>query len=331
MNDSFRGPLVTAIIITYNRPGLVRRAVQSVLAQGYEPLEIIVVEDGSDSGVKAWLNENGHSEKVRYVRHDRNRGLAAARNTGLRLARGEYVSYLDDDDEWLPEKIWKQVEFAERQDDGYDVICCGIQLVDLHGETTRIPRMSGRIRSQIGLEGLDVIPDNCGLFLRKSLIKISGYDDSIRSHTEYGLWMRMAKWDLKACHVDEHLVTVHRDHTRMMTTDYEMRAECTDLFLKKWAPEWDRWFGAERADRIRSDFVIVMFMFLGESSGCGGNIPFSVRAYGRVIRESPLSVSTYARLACSLSRILLRKSPFYGPLRCVWRRTVLPDSGKRLS
>ena len=107
INKSY--PLVTACITTYNRPQLVQRAIQSVLYQNYRAVEIIVVEDGSDSGVADWIQEKGLTQ-IKYIRHDYNCGLAAARNTGIENANGDYIAFLDDDDEWKPGCVEKRID-----------------------------------------------------------------------------------------------------------------------------------------------------------------------------------------------------------------------------
>ncbi len=98
-------PAVSLIIPTFGRPALLGRALASVAAQTYSDLEVIVVNDaGSDPAgmVAAWQGAIGGGGRTTLVHHDRNRGLAAARNTGLRLARGRWVGFLDDDDCLLP-------------------------------------------------------------------------------------------------------------------------------------------------------------------------------------------------------------------------------------
>src|SRR5262249_28898416 len=81
---------VSVIVPTFNRPDLLQRALASVLAQTYRQFEIVVVNDaGTD--VENIINEMNSSGKIVYVRHDRNRGLAASRNTAIRLARGTYI------------------------------------------------------------------------------------------------------------------------------------------------------------------------------------------------------------------------------------------------
>src|ERR1700756_3334933 len=101
--------LVTAVIPTRNRPELVCRAVRSALNQTYPNLEVVVVVDGPDPATVAALEELRHP-RVRISALSENVGGSEARNIGAREARGEWVALLDDDDEWLPEKLEKQIQ-----------------------------------------------------------------------------------------------------------------------------------------------------------------------------------------------------------------------------
>src|ERR1700761_5560426 len=105
-------PLVTAVIPTRNRPELVLRAVRSALGQTYSNLEVVVVVDGPDPATVAALEEL-RDPRVRTIALSRNVGGSEARNVGAREARGEWIALLDDDDEWLPEKLEKQMALAE--------------------------------------------------------------------------------------------------------------------------------------------------------------------------------------------------------------------------
>jgi glycosyltransferase involved in cell wall biosynthesis len=104
-------PLVSAVIPTRNRPDLVCRAVRSVLAQTYSNVEAVVVIDGPDAVTASLLKTIGDS-RIRIVPLEENVGGSEARNIGVRESRGEYIALLDDDDEWLPTKIKKQVAVA---------------------------------------------------------------------------------------------------------------------------------------------------------------------------------------------------------------------------
>ena len=112
-------PLVSAIIPTYNRAHIVCDAIESVLAQTYPHIEVIVVDDGSKDDTVARLKQYG--ERIRVIGQP-NAGPAAARNRGIATARGELIAFLDSDDLWLPEKTERQVALLERA--GESVPCC---------------------------------------------------------------------------------------------------------------------------------------------------------------------------------------------------------------
>lgn len=102
-----RSPLVTVVMPLYNSAATVRESLESVLAQTYPNLEILVVNDGStDEGVAIC---QGYDNPRLRILHQRNRGLAGARNTGIRQARGEFLGFLDSDDLWLPTKVERHV------------------------------------------------------------------------------------------------------------------------------------------------------------------------------------------------------------------------------
>jgi glycosyltransferase involved in cell wall biosynthesis len=106
-------PLISVIIPTYNRAGCIERAVNSVLAQTYTNLEVIVVDDGSEDNTESVVASMPDG-RVRYVKQDANRGAAAARNAGVRHAEGELIAFQDSDDYWYPDKLEKQMNYWEK-------------------------------------------------------------------------------------------------------------------------------------------------------------------------------------------------------------------------
>lgn len=128
MTEEHTTPLVTAIITAYNRPTHLRSAVQSVLQQTYDNIELVVVDDHSDIPAKHVLRDTDVTSlsNCNIVRHDENRGANAARNTGITVASGEYLAFLDDDDEWLPKKLERQVQAFETAED-IGVVYTGIR------------------------------------------------------------------------------------------------------------------------------------------------------------------------------------------------------------
>ena len=108
-------PRVSVVVTTYNRAALLPRAVRSVLAQTYEDYELIIVDDCSTDDTPEVIRTFEDS-RIRAVRHADNMGQSAAVNTGIRLARGEYIAFLDDDDEWVDQKLLRQVGTLDASD-----------------------------------------------------------------------------------------------------------------------------------------------------------------------------------------------------------------------
>jgi glycosyltransferase involved in cell wall biosynthesis len=110
VNSSISGsnPVVSVVLPTYNRASLLNRAIRSVLAQSYSNFELIVIDDGSTD--ETYVVMNGFRDRrIRYISLEHNTGAAAARNVGIRMARGKFLAFQDSDDEWLPTKLAKQM------------------------------------------------------------------------------------------------------------------------------------------------------------------------------------------------------------------------------
>lgn len=109
-----RTPQVSVIIPCYNRAYIIRRAINSVLHQTFQDFEIIVVDDGSTDNTEEIIREfQENDRRIRYFCHDKNKGGSSARNTGIKLAKGQYIAFLDSDDEWLPSHLHRKVELIK--------------------------------------------------------------------------------------------------------------------------------------------------------------------------------------------------------------------------
>jgi len=106
-------PSVSVVIPTYNRLGTLPRALESVLRQTYDDIEVIVVDDCSADGSWEYL-QSISDPRLRVVRHETNRGGSAARNTGIKAARADLIAFQDSDDEWLVTKLATQIEEYRR-------------------------------------------------------------------------------------------------------------------------------------------------------------------------------------------------------------------------
>lgn len=103
--------LISTIIPFYNRQNLVMRALQSVYIQTYSTYEIILIDDGSTEKIDDLLDEVRNNNKIIYKRLEKNSGVSVARNLGIELSKGDYIAFLDSDDEWIKEKLETQLDF----------------------------------------------------------------------------------------------------------------------------------------------------------------------------------------------------------------------------
>jgi len=136
--------LVSVVIPAYNSERFVDEAIESVLRQSHQRIEVIVVDDGSTDGTAARVRAYG--DRVRYF-HQANAGAGTARNRGLALATGDYIAFLDDDDVWQPEKLEVQLEIAARNPESGLVACDGVRF----SEASIVP---GRLLSHWVLDQL---------------------------------------------------------------------------------------------------------------------------------------------------------------------------------
>src|ERR1700737_4457090 len=117
-------PKVSVIIPTYNRAELLRSAIISVLTQIFQDFEVIVVDDASRDNTQNVVH-SFNDRRIRYIRNGMNKGDAVARNVGITNSSCEYIAFLDDDDEWLPEKLEKQINLLENSSPNVGVVHTG--------------------------------------------------------------------------------------------------------------------------------------------------------------------------------------------------------------
>lgn len=187
-------PLVSVIISTFNRPEQLAEAVRSVLNQTFANFEIVVINDaGSDIGpTLAQLN----SQKIVCLRHDTNKGVAAARNTGLHAARGKYIAYLDDDDVFYPEHLQTLVDYLSTRPRtvAYTNACCSQQdlingqwKVKIHD----VPYSHDWSNDRVLVENF--VPTLCFMHERVCLEKAGYFDETLKRHEDWDLWIRMSR------------------------------------------------------------------------------------------------------------------------------------------
>lgn len=175
----------SVIVPVYNRAHCVGAALASALAQDYPPLEVIVIDDGSEDSLQKALIPFGSN--VTLLRSPQNLGAAAARNAAIAVARGTHVAFLDSDDTWAPGKLRAQAEFMESN--GVDVCCTGFSVGG-----TPVARPYGESVSLRDLVwGCHVSPGTTLVASREILLRMGAYDTGFRRLEDWDLLLRMAE------------------------------------------------------------------------------------------------------------------------------------------
>lgn len=194
MSNQPQLPEISVLIPTRNRPELVKRAIASVQAQTFTNYEIVVTIDGPDSATEEALALLGEP-RLRWIVHPENRGLPSARLTGIENAQAEWIAYLDDDDEWMPEKLEKQLAVARSSSYPYPVV-----MSRLIGRTSKgdfvWPRRSPQASEPIGdylfirksfLYGEALLQPSTWLLQKELLLKVLP-DTSLERHEDWN-WL----------------------------------------------------------------------------------------------------------------------------------------------
>jgi glycosyltransferase involved in cell wall biosynthesis len=195
MSTERDGPLVSVIVPTYNRAASIETAVGSVLEQSFTDLEVLVVDDASTDDTEELVRGIG-DERVGYYRLPANRGQAAARNEGLRHARGELFAFLDSDDRWAPEKLDRFMSVLRDAAPEVGCIYSDMRRVRVDGSSGYFPsppvRRGRRINPETGWYQTSALGIQATM-LRRRWLDVSGpFDEALRCYEDLELLLRLA-------------------------------------------------------------------------------------------------------------------------------------------
>ena len=190
-------PKVSVITAAYNHVQFVRQSVESVLNQTYRDFEHIVVDDGSSDGTSDVLKSFG--DRINYIRQE-NKGVASARNHGIRKSSGDYIAILDSDDAWMPHKLERQMPiFEERPETAvvYSQAC----IIDAAGKMRNSDDLLGEpLNPETAFADLlrhDPIPVLTAVVKRKCIDELGGFTESLTAISDWDLWVRIsARWPI---------------------------------------------------------------------------------------------------------------------------------------
>lgn len=171
-------PTVSVVITTKNRHELLPRAIDSVLAQTWKGLEVIVVDDGSDEPAQY----HGTDSRVRVIRNEQSKGLSGARNVGFRAARGQFFAMLDDDDWYLPDKLETQLRYL-REHPEVDLVFSRVVVQDATGTRRHYLTLNHVHDPDINLRAFNVIhPASC--LYRRHIFDAVPFEERVRKYED---------------------------------------------------------------------------------------------------------------------------------------------------
>lgn len=293
-------PLVSVIVPTYNRPDMLAETIKSILNQTFRDFEIIVVNDaGPDVGKIVYgLNQCGN---ITYVRHSVNRGLAASRNTGIKLSRGKYITYLDDDDIYYPDHIETLAAYLEKSE--YRIAYTDANRAHQHREngtyvTKEIDRPYSHDFNYDEILVTNYIPVLCFMHEKSCLDETGLFEESYRVLEDWDMWIRMSR-KFRLAHIKK-ITAEFRwrvDGSTMTSEDKNIFFKTAKIIREKhkqYAQGKPHVLEAQRRQQMKDNFDECG----GETIHSGHTLSKAIKDANRLITEGRLSgaISAYEQL-----------------------------------
>lgn len=223
---------VSVIIPSYNRANLLPRTIKGVATQTFKDFEIIVVDDCSTDNTEAvvlQLKKQWPLADIRYIKHDVNKGEAGARNTGIENAKGDYVAFLDSDDEWLENKLEYQLNFLRDNTDKFDGVICENFIINSAANESSVSSFKDNELSKIKL-----LTHGCGFgigtnLLLKRGLAVADFDENLRLFADMD-WLYRTLGNARIGILHEPLSRYYKSPMR----DGVYIKERADIFLNKY-------------------------------------------------------------------------------------------------
>lgn len=281
---------VSVIIPTYNRAKFLRIAIASVLNQTLQDFEIVVVNDASEDNTRQVI-ENIQDRRVRYLCNATRKGVATSRNTGILNSEGRYIAFLDDDDEWFPQKLEKQFNVLESSPT-IGVIYTGSLAIESTSRSILYqlaPTLKGRIFDQLAIQKW-IAPTSTFFLKRECFNKVGLFDVNIEFGEDFDMWLRISK-EFQFEYLEESLVKFSApDNKPSLSANYGLKIRGIEAQLKKYASL----FALDRKSHSR------YYLSLGVLHCYNGNVRKGRESFIQAIKIYPFEPRHYFNLCLSL-------------------------------
>ncbi|MCX9085637.1 MAG: glycosyltransferase [Candidatus Methanoperedens sp.] len=282
-------PTISVIIPTYDRANLVGRSIQSVLNQTYRDLELIIVDDASKDNTEDVI-KSFNDERIKYIRHEKNKGGSAARNTGINLAKGGFLAFLDSDDEWFPEKLEKQMNVFQNALSNVGVVYTGYYWIGNNVKTytppDRIIQKDGNIQEALLKENF--ITTSAALVKKECFEKLGSFDEKFPALQDWELFIRFSKYYCFRC-IDEPLVRLYYQSTSI-SSDHKARTRALELIIEKHFEDLKKY----------KPTLATHYVSIGRQWYYNGNKYKGIKYYLKAIKTNPISMGLLLSIIITL-------------------------------
>jgi glycosyltransferase involved in cell wall biosynthesis len=276
-------PKISVIIPTHNRAEFLRSATTSVLNQTFQDFEIVIIDDASKDHTREVI-AHFNDARIKVLHNQVSKGAAGARNIAIMNSNCEYIAFLDDDDEWLPEKLKIQTCFLDNSPPEVGGVCTGCFTIE---------KVSGRVLSIYNPEMNDLSKDNfittsSVLLKRECFEKCGLFDESMLSCSDYDMWIRISK-DFSIKFIKNALVKYYI-HKNSLTFDYEKKTRGLEILFEK----HDDFFKKNYKEYSKQ------YLDLGVRYCYKGEVQKGRKAFSKAIRMNPFEMRNYFNFILSL-------------------------------
>jgi len=210
--------LIDIILPTFNRSQLIERAINSVLAQSHQGFNLYVVNDGSTDETEFILQKYAQQSQVHILKQE-NRGVSAARNFCIRSSHAEWIAFLDSDDEWLPQKLEKQLAFIK-----LNPACRFVHSNEIwirHGQRVNAPKRFDKSNNEIFKRSLEtcLISPSTVMMKRELCENLGLFDESFEICEDYDLWLKVLAQE-EVGFISDELIKKHGGHEDQLSTRF---------------------------------------------------------------------------------------------------------------
>lgn len=276
---------VSVVIPTHNRVDLLPRAINSVLNQTYKNIEVIIVADGCTDGTKELIEKEFHG-KVRFISYFPSKGGNYARNLGAKQSTGKYIAFLDDDDEWMREKLELQMNRISKEIGLVYTGCNIIYEIENISYRTK-PFKEGDLKNEILIE--NCIGTTSTVLVDKHILFEAGlFDEGLGALQDYDLWIRICQIT-KVGVIDSPLINYYnytkRKQVSSQTQKYKLAFECIE---NKYKNCFER-LSIEEKKKHKIEKI-----FLLSNKAMRNGAPSEARKMLRTLKLSEISIKTFA-------------------------------------